>query len=290
VISGFLVAASRERSATIGSFLHKRALRILPGFTLVCLLSVFVLGPALTVLPLDAYFDHPQARIYFVNLTMFDVQLALPGVFGGNVYPHAVNGSTWTLPIECFMYLLLAVGGILLRYRWRMLAVALAAIVAFHSTRSSGPAAARTCGRRCRVLHRQVRDLLCAGNLRLPVARTSCRCRRSRRSFCGRRVRVAQHGGGDRAVHAGAVVFDAGRRGAAVAVLTGFGRWGDFSYGMYLFAFPVQQTIVHFAGPGLSQPLNIAICFGVTLCLAALSWHLVERPALELKSSPRPRH
>jgi peptidoglycan/LPS O-acetylase OafA/YrhL len=53
---------------------------------------------------------------------------------------------------------------------------------------------------------------------------------------------------------------------------------------MYLFAFPVQQTVVHFAGSSLPLAADIAICFGATLCLAALSWHLVERPALALKS------
>jgi peptidoglycan/LPS O-acetylase OafA/YrhL len=72
-------------------------------------------------------------------------------------------------------------------------------------------------------------------------------------------------------------------------VLTGFGGWGDFSYGMYLFAFPVQQTIVHFGGAVLSLPLNIAICFVVTLCCAAISWHLVEHPALQLKSGAHVR-
>jgi peptidoglycan/LPS O-acetylase OafA/YrhL len=67
-------------------------------------------------------------------------------------------------------------------------------------------------------------------------------------------------------------------------LLAHWGRWGDFSYGMYLFAFPVQQTIVHFAGPALPLAANVGLSFGITLVLAILSWHLVERPALELKS------
>ncbi|MEP7084156.1 MAG: hypothetical protein ABI854_05415, partial [Betaproteobacteria bacterium] len=66
--------------------------------------------------------------------------------------------------------------------------------------------------------------------------------------------------------------------------LTGFGRWGDFSYGMYLFAFPVQQTIVHFGGAALPLPADIALCFAITLCCAVISWRLVEEPALQLKS------
>ena len=70
-------------------------------------------------------------------------------------------------------------------------------------------------------------------------------------------------------------------------ILTGWGRFGDLSYGMYQFAFPVQQTIVHVAGPSLPLGVNIAVCFAVTLVLAALSWHFVERPALALKAIAR---
>ena len=51
-----------------------------------------------------------------------------------------------------------------------------------------------------------------------------------------------------------------------------------------LFAFPVQQTIVHVGGVALPQPLDIALCFVVTLGRAAMSWDLVEHPALQLKS------
>jgi peptidoglycan/LPS O-acetylase OafA/YrhL len=70
-------------------------------------------------------------------------------------------------------------------------------------------------------------------------------------------------------------------------LLTHWGRFGDFSYGMYLFAFPVQQSIVHFAGPNLPLAANVALCFAITLVLAVLSWHFVERPALALKSAVR---
>src|SRR4029079_15870582 len=70
-------------------------------------------------------------------------------------------------------------------------------------------------------------------------------------------------------------------------VLTHWGRFGDFSYGMYLFAFPVQQAIVHFAGPQLPLAANIALCLAITLVLAAPSSHLVERTTLDLKPAVR---
>jgi len=60
-------------------------------------------------------------------------------------------------------------------------------------------------------------------------------------------------------------------------------RGGDFSYGLYVYAFPVQQFIMH-NSPGLSSLGLFIPAFPVTLALAAASWHGLERPALKLKS------
>ncbi|MEA2247658.1 MAG: hypothetical protein QOH46_2187, partial [Solirubrobacteraceae bacterium] len=74
------------------------------------------------------------------------------------------------------------------------------------------------------------------------------------------------------------VAYEAPRR------LRGLTRPGDVSYGLYLLAFPVGQTIQHLAGRGALGPLALlAIAFPVTYLLALLSWRLVERPALALK-------
>ncbi len=290
VISGFLVAASRERSATVGSFLHKRALRILPGFLLMCLVAVFLLGPALTTLRLADYFDHPQARLYFANVTMFDVQLALPGVFAANIYPHAVNGSTWTLPIEVFMYLILAVGGALLLERWRMLVIAIAAMVAYffyaHRWALSGAHLWTTL------------PLYYTVKYGIFFALGTCAYLWREEMWLSPALAAVLWGAAFAlastayaivpymlALSYSTLLFAA----LPWPVLTGFGRWGDFSYGMYLFAFPVQQTVVHFAGASLPLPWNIALCFAVTLLCAALSWHLVERPALALKAGAHVR-
>jgi peptidoglycan/LPS O-acetylase OafA/YrhL len=290
VISGFLVASSRERSATIGSFLHKRALRILPGFLFVCLVSVFALGPALTTLPLGDYFDHPQARGYFGNLTMFDVQLALPAVFADNVYPHAVNGSTWTLPIEVFMYVLLAFGSWLFLERWRMLAIAAIAMIAWQMKAlewaGSGAHLWTTLPLYYTVRYGIFFALGTTAYLwrdKLPLSPIGAAL------LWAAALLLSNTPFGTLAYMLALAYSTLLVAALPWRVLTGLGRWGDFSYGMYMFAFPVQQSIVHFGGAALWLPLDIAICFAVTLCCAAISWHLVEYPALQLKSGAHVR-
>ena len=65
-----------------------------------------------------------------------------------------------------------------------------------------------------------------------------------------------------------------------------YNRLGDYSYGTYLYAFPVQQAMAHLV-PGATPIGNMLLAFPVTLLFAVLSWHLIEERALKrLRASP----
>jgi peptidoglycan/LPS O-acetylase OafA/YrhL len=66
---------------------------------------------------------------------------------------------------------------------------------------------------------------------------------------------------------------------ASTPVVRRAARFGDLSYGLYLWAFPVQQLVVS-ALPGIPQLLDIVIVVAITACLAFASWHLLEKRAL----------
>src|SRR5262249_21502971 len=70
---------------------------------------------------------------------------------------------------------------------------------------------------------------------------------------------------------------------AKIPFLNRFGRFGDFSYGLYVYAFPVQQTIVHFTQGHISVWRLFLLSFVLTLCLAVASYHFIEKPCLNLK-------
>ena len=61
-------------------------------------------------------------------------------------------------------------------------------------------------------------------------------------------------------------------------------RYGDFSYGFYLFAFPIQQTVASLSSNGLSFSTQTIISFIITILLAILSWNFIEKPCLRLKT------
>ena len=62
-----------------------------------------------------------------------------------------------------------------------------------------------------------------------------------------------------------------------------FNRIGDYSYGLYVYAFPIQQALIDVKGD--LGPFGLfAAAFVLTLAVAIASWHGMEKPALGLKS------
>jgi peptidoglycan/LPS O-acetylase OafA/YrhL len=59
---------------------------------------------------------------------------------------------------------------------------------------------------------------------------------------------------------------------------------GDFSYGIYLYAFPIQQIIVHFV-QGITALQLMSISLPCAIIAGILSWHLIEKKALKLKQA-----
>lgn len=103
-ISGFLITQSLVTTAGIKQFIWKRFLRIYPALIVLMLLTVFILGPLLTELPVKEYFAARQTWEYLFGTSLIRLRFLLPGVFHG----EGVNGSLWTLPVEFRLYLLLA--------------------------------------------------------------------------------------------------------------------------------------------------------------------------------------
>jgi peptidoglycan/LPS O-acetylase OafA/YrhL len=116
-ISGYLVTGSLLHSTSVKQYIWKRFLRIYPGYIVITLLSVFVLGPVFTSLSLSHYFSEGLTwKFLYQNICLLNSPRKLPGVFEGK----SVNLSVWTLPFELELYGLLLLLYLLkfFRYRW----------------------------------------------------------------------------------------------------------------------------------------------------------------------------
>jgi peptidoglycan/LPS O-acetylase OafA/YrhL len=105
-LSGFLVAGSLERN-NITEFLALRITRIFPALAVEVLISAIIIGPLLTTVGWREYFSSYKFFSYFLNL-FGNIHYFLPGLFIDNPTPKYVNAQLWTVPIELYCYLILA--------------------------------------------------------------------------------------------------------------------------------------------------------------------------------------
>jgi len=278
VISGFLITSSWLNSSSASSFLIKRALRVFPALTLAVLLSTFIIGPLVTDRSIAEYLASPLTWTYLQNILLM-TRFELPGVFSQNIYPNVVNGSLWTLPLEVLMYLGVLILGLtrLLKPRLIFLPIAGLAFGYFWLLGRLG-----------------IDSFFVVNFFKLGLM-----------YFIGAAIYLYRDAlpwrGWIAAVLAGALAMtfhtDAGPivyvvalpylviclAYAPIPLIARFGKHGDFSYGMYIYAFPFQQLTVYLLGPEIGVFGLTVISLAPTLLLAVLSWHLVEAPAMKLK-------
>ena len=281
-ISGYLIVKSAHQSASLKNFLWKRILRIQPMLLLVCLLSVLLLGPVFTTLGTKEYFMQPHTWTYFRNIMpLFGLQYNLPGVFEGLSGETGVNGSIWTLIVEERLYLLIAVIYFAVKERTHLL---LAVTILFNSayfTSIIRPGFAipffeghslyyavlfLNAGLYFQLFNRGSKQnnwyILTSALLIL----ASC--------FFPQLYFLT--------------VFAVPLLVINLATTKGFlnkaGRYGDFTYGIYVFSFPVQQMLSAHAVTGNNPYILFALTLLIVVPAAVLSWHLIEKKMLQLKN------
>ena len=260
IISGYLITASYRHRPEPRRFIRARFLRLVPALLAVLWLLAFAVGPLVSTLPLSSYFA--SLLPYRAALGLSD---HLPGVFAHKPFSSGINGSLWTLRYEALCYLavlLLGLAGWLKRLPvLAIFIVLLAARLRF----GSGP-----------VL--EFGALFFAGAvLQFWQPRLAARYAVPCAILWLLALKFGFYTLAADTVGAYLVIY----LGLAPGVkLPNLARHGDFSYGVYIFAWPVQQIL----SPHVGWVGNIAITVPVVLGLAFLSWHGVEAPALHLKN------
>lgn len=281
VMSGFLIAASAERSSSVGSFLKKRFLRIYPAFIVCAIIA------AACVLPASGGSFAAQgsvARIAdFVWSTARLHEFHYIGAFSSNPYPHAINGSTWSIPYEFWCYIgvaLLLVAGALRRRSLILIAfiLSLAISVAFvvRGWIFGGMILGRIFG--SPQLWARLLPLYLAGVVfYLYREKIALRAWGAALALCALLAACFVPWGMS-------LVFPLAGTYLVFCVafssrfrMYSFGRFGDFSYGAYLYAYPVQQLLMRGFGHEVAPWRLFLLATPITLVAAVLSWYGVER-------------
>ena len=284
VISGYLITRSWQSDPDLLHFWIKRLLRVMPGLIVLCLVTVFFLGPLTTSLPLSDYFGSGQTFRYFWNVALYP-RFDLPGVFLDNIVPVDVNGSLWTLPIEILMYcgVPLFVGRYRPSARFIVPAVALSLLAASIYFIRIAPPRQEIAVWGSPLIQMLDIDYYFYAGASIAIFRLD----RFGHPLVAVALIVASHwiftGYASRelamAVTLPYLTISLGKtKTALLSRLEGY----DFSYGVYLYGFPVQQTVVHFVGAQTALT-NALISLPIAVLLGVISWFVVEKRALAFK-------
>jgi peptidoglycan/LPS O-acetylase OafA/YrhL len=274
-ISGFLVTQSFEQTRGPVRYLVKRCLRIFPGYLVVLVLSAFVLAPLVTTLPLGEYLRRPEPYRYVIDNAVFSLKVhELPGtMFVDNAVGLEINGSLWTLGYEFDMYLMVMLLGM---FRLINLPVCLLLL-------ALGMACIHFAGLSVLGGWGWMLGFFAAGMVLYKL--------RDTRIFDGR-IALLALAGLVASVPVKQFILFFPLFGCYLAIYLALNprlpvvkaaRFGDLSYGLYIYGWPSQQTVIwlmHGHAAWWQVFILATLLAGV---LAFLSWHLVEKRALRLK-------
>jgi peptidoglycan/LPS O-acetylase OafA/YrhL len=279
-LSGFLVSGSLERSRNLRKFLTLRLIRIYPALCVEVFLSALILGPVVTQFALRDYFTSLEFYKYMLN-TIGWIHYFLPGVFLNNPFPAVVNTSLWTVPFELECYIVLPVLVLLGFMRSRIISVAMFVACTFlvigilvHTGSDGTPPGGLEgrvlvlCFLAGTLIYRLREWLPYSGKLAFVAGALAIVMLRYNASVCFAPVFVAY-----------VTVYLGMANPKRTFVISN----GDYSYGLYLYAGPVQQTVALMFGAANSWTLNVAVALPVTILFALFSWHFVEKPFQKVK-------
>ena len=293
ITSGFLVTASLLARKEIFTFVMARVLRIYPALLVVVALTIFVLGLNFTTDSAHDYFSNQETLSYALRNTTIIAGCCghLPHVFDDNPVRSAINGSLWTMPWEVRMYfLLVAIGLIAKLTQWRdgvWKGLIVLALAVFTATFFINHYAAISFMKDDRALRLGMMFFVGATYFAF-----------KEKIYIGRATGYASAALVALAIIGGEQVFLPiytlliGYIALHLAYLPSgkirsFNKFGDYSYGVYIYAFPIQQSIVALSPKSTGITLFFTALPFVFL-FSILSWHVIEKRSLRLKSKQVP--
>jgi peptidoglycan/LPS O-acetylase OafA/YrhL len=290
-LSGFLISGSAQR-LKLKDFLLNRSMRIVPALAVDIAVSALILGPLFTTLSLHDYFTGQDFQAYFANIIGF-IHYTLPGVFAENPFADRVNGSLWTVPYEIGCYILMSLliftGSIKSKpqivFFCVFFTVIFCSLHVYYDSHPSPFAAGSVLGNYLGnfvELQGSVVYFNFLAGVVVFVFRDSI-------PYSGKLALASIA-----TIVFSEFVHDLYFFTLAIAYLTVYVGLldipkmplysrGDYSYGIYLYAFPIQQALLCLFPGKFTVITHFLLSTALVTGVAMFSWHCIEKPVLSLR-------
>ncbi len=282
-VSGYLIAKSAITSSSFKNYLWKRFLRIQPLLIIVSLLSIFIIGPLFTQSTIGAYFSNIHSYTYIRNIMpLFGIQFTLPNVFNTNIGDAGVNGSMWTLIVEERLYLIIGLLFLQKAYLKKILIVGILFLNIFYFIQTvffNGSFAHYLKGGN---VYYAIIFLNASLFYFLQIQFTTIKYKLLITTLLFAFLYFTSFYIFKNSVQLIFIPFLVILLAEIKSSINNASKYGDITYGLYIFSFPVQQMLI--ANKICPSPyLLFLVTILIVTPLAFLSWHLIEKKLLSLK-------
>lgn len=271
-ISGYLVTASfMQRS--MGTYIASRALRLYPAIIVYSLIAILIIGPLSSSAPTKAYFQsNPWNNM--LNATLWKWIYNLPYAFSHNPLAGSTNGATWTLPAELRCYILIFILGFFGAFNTRATAnICLLTLLTFTAVNYPFiPLFGTSPNYASPLTYFLLGSLFWINRSFVPLNWVLTAA-----AFISPFLGVwGQYFHYVYALCFIYIIFSVVYKAPHLDM----DRFGDISYGVYIYSWPIQQMVWC---PGQNAYINILLSTIIVFFIAYLSWHFVEKPALNIR-------
>ena len=279
IVSGFLITASAVKlSSQPKKFAVNRLARIFPGLLVANIVTAIAVGLIFNHTFAEAAYNSAAFMKYIVrnSVLIYGPQYSIADAFSNNPYPSAINGSLWTLrwEVACYIIVFLFVHIAAGRAK-RMAGPLVFGVIAIRLTlHFAGYELGRSIEHSLRfgttfgigILFYYYKEILGKAAYALPFIAVAV---------------VFYFMGIVEEISSPLIALSLLNLALSIkGPLLAYNRLGDYSYGTYIYAFPIQQSLVHFFP---FSPLPLALtATPITIAVAVASWHFVELPLSKL--------
>ncbi|WP_291722743.1 acyltransferase family protein [Bernardetia sp.] len=295
VISGYLITASFEHSSSTVNFVWRRLLRIFPAFWICLLLTIFLFAPLthyFTYGSLENYFtgfaSPPLSYFYkniFLSINQIDINnIMQKNVGAGNMLGAVFNGSLWTLIHEFRLYIITALIGIVAFYKTKKYYVFYIIYFLYVVVHYADPVEGRLFFKLYTDKATIILPIYFFAGSTLYLLRNKIKINYILLSLAILITIIAHYTGLFYYIFPFSLTYIL----IWLAVKLPFKDWerkyGDYSYGIYIYHFVIQQSLLVAGFTYLNTISFFLLSFCIALFFAYLSWKLIEKPSLKLKN------
>jgi peptidoglycan/LPS O-acetylase OafA/YrhL len=269
MISGYLITQSYERSNNLYSYFKARILRIFPALIVATLLTIVFCS---LITSSNNYWNQKDTYTYARNIFLLAPQQEISGVFENNQLKSIINGPLWSLQYEFLCYILISFLGkfklLNIKFIFSFYFLTFFVYLLIPRLHENNAAEIVQYFFGGSLLYLSKFKLKSSTILYLPILLL---------------LFISIQFGFFKswlALIGTILIIELGKSKNIINLE----KIGDFSYGLYIYSFPIQQTVAQYF-PDSKWYINFVISLTLTLAISAFSWHFIEKTALKYKKN-----